>query len=423
MKVLLIGSGGREHAIAWKLNQSNKLTRLFCAPSNAGINQIATKVELAVDNIDGLVNFALDNKIDLTIVGPEYPLSLGIVDAFEAKGLRVFGPNKQAAQLEASKIFAKNLLKKYNIPTAAYETFESLTDSLNYIKNKPLPYVVKYDGLAAGKGVTVCLQDGQAKQALQEIYHNDPVSKVVIEDFLKGQEVSLLAICDGNKAVSMIPAQDYKPACDGNQGPNTGGMGSYAPSAWVSDYMLQKAKSDVIEKTLKALKNEGITFKGVLYAGLIITSPDKFDVLEFNCRFGDPETQAILPLLDEDLLDILYQASEGNLQCDKFKFKPASCVSVVLASGGYPKDYKKGMVISGLETISEQEGVAFHAGTALNNSGEVVTAGGRVMNITAVGSSLTEATEKAYKLVHKVTFNQVHYRKDIAQDGILCRSL
>lgn len=421
MKVLLIGSGGREHAMAWKLAQSDKLTKLYCAPSNAGINQVATPVDIAVDNIDALAQFALDNKIDLTIVGPEYPLSLGIVDQFEAKGLKVFGPDKKAAQLEASKIFAKDLLKKYNIPTAAYETFNSLEESLKYIDGKPLPYVVKYDGLAAGKGVTVCLEDGQAEEALKEIYQQ-PDAKVVIEDFLKGQEVSLLAICDGNKAISMIPAQDYKPAYEGNAGPNTGGMGSYAPSAWVSDFMLEKAKTEVIEKTLDALKSEGITFKGVLYAGLIITANNQLEVLEFNCRFGDPETQAILPLLEDDLLDILYQASCGNLEFDEFKFKDAYCVSVVMASGGYPKDYEKGKIIKGLADIKQEEGTAFHAGTKLNDSGAFITAGGRVMNLTAIGPTLSEAAENAYKIVNKVTFDQVHFRKDIAQDGILCKS-
>lgn len=412
MKVLIIGSGGREHALAWKISQSSKLSKLYCAPSNAGIERLAETVTINVEDIEGLLTFARYNNIDLTIVGPEVPLSLGIVDLFEKNGLKIFGPSKEAAQIETSKIFAKNLMKKYEIPTANYKLFDNLDESLEYIKQSILPIVIKLDSLAAGKGVTVCFDKTSAEDTLNKIYSNKN-QKIIIEDYIKGRELSLFAICDGNKAVELIPAQDYKAAFDDNKGPNTGGMGSYAPVKWLTAKQLKLIKQNIINKTLKAMESEGIKYKGLLYCGLILSENGDISVLEFNCRFGDPETQVILPLLENDLLEICYQASEGKLSYNKFKFSNESCVCTVLCSEGYPDDYKKGVPITVLDNKIGNT-IQFIAGATLNSENNLITSGGRVINVTSKASSHEQARNNVYKYINNINFEGMHYRKDIA---------
>ena len=417
MKVLIIGSGGREHSIACKIAESNKLSKMYCAPSNPGINKIASPVNIQADDIDALFEFAVKNAIDLTVVGPEIPLAIGIVDKFEKAGLKIFGPDKNAAKIETSKSFAKEFMKKYGIPTANYKVFTSLDESISYINNAIFPLVIKYDGLAAGKGVTICLEKAEAEMVLNNLFKNND-TRVVIEEYLEGKEVSILAICDGNKAICMLPAQDYKPLGDGNMGPNTGGMGSYAPSVWVDSNLLEEIQHNIIDKTINALKSEGITYKGVLYAGLMISEKKNINVLEFNCRFGDPETQAILPLFDEDLLEILWQSASGNLKMSNFNFKRQNSVCVVLASNGYPGRYARGYKISGLEENILSQTYTYLAGVSKNDAGELLTAGGRVLNIVSVHDSLSRAQKTVYDRIESIHFKDKHYRKDIAADAI-----
>lgn len=417
MKVLIIGSGGREHALAWKISQSKKVTKLYCAPSNAGIDNIAKRVNINVEDIEELASFAMSNSIDLTVVGPEVPLSLGIADEFKENNLLIFGPDKISAQVESSKCFAKEIMNKYNIPTASYRSFDTLSQSINYIDSQSYPLVVKYDGLAAGKGVSICQNKTQAIRALQAIFKNEN-TKAIIEEYLTGKEVSILAICDGIKAVCMLPAQDYKTAFENNEGPNTGGMGSYAPSVFVTSEHLKFIQTDIIDKTLAGLKNEGITYTGVLYAGLMISEDNDIKVLEFNCRFGDPETQAILPLLQDDLFDILYQSAQNDLKYDKFTFTKEYCTSITLASEGYPGIYKKGEIIRIDNEHTTSNSTIFIAGAENNNFNELITSGGRVSNITAWDKSLNESCLNAYRLVNNFNFEGKQYRKDITRDAI-----
>lgn len=417
MKVFIIGSGGREHALAWKISQSKKLTKLFCAPSNAGIDELATRVNINVDDINALANFAIENSIDLTIVGPEIPLSLGIVDRFNKNNLLIFGPDKMGSTLESSKCFAKEIMTRYNIPTASYKEFNDLEKSIQYLDSQSFPLVVKFDGLAAGKGVTVCYTKNQAIMALKDIFKLKH-ARVLIEEYLTGKEVSILAICDGNKAICMLPAQDYKPAYDNNKGPNTGGMGSYSPSVFITSEHIRFIKEHIIDKTINGLKNEGITYTGVLYAGLMISEDNKINVLEFNCRFGDPETQAILPLLEDDLLDILFQSAQKDLKYDDFSFKKGFCTSITLTSEGYPGPYNKGELISGIEDTGSNNSTIFIAGAEKDQSDNLLTSGGRVLNVTTWDNSLNESSLNAYNLVDKLHFKGKQYRTDIAKDAV-----
>lgn len=419
MKVMVVGAGGREHAIVKKLKESPKVTSVLAAPGNAGISKEARVIPVEVDNLPGLLEIAVRENVDLTVVGPELPLTLGIADYFQEHGLKVFGPNRDAAQIEGSKSFAKELMRENNIPTAFYETFDNLNDAREFIYQKGVPIVIKADGLAAGKGVYVCQELEEAVSALEDIFikriFGAAGNRVVIEEYLEGQEVSVLAFTDGKTVVPMVAAQDHKRVFNNDQGPNTGGMGAYAPAPIYTSEIARRVAAEIFIPTLRGLKNRGITYQGVLYAGLILTK-DGPKVLEFNARFGDPETQVILPLLKTDLLEIMLAVVEKRLSEIKVEFLPKACATVVLASGGYPGKYETGKVIQGLDRLPAGV-VAFHAGTAFNGD-EIVTAGGRVLNITAVGDDLKKALELAYEGVKAVNFEGMHYRTDIGQKAL-----
>lgn len=416
MNVLVIGSGGREHAIVWKLAQSDKVSKIYCAPGNGGISELAECVDIGVMEFDKLTDFAKNNNIDLTVVAPDDPLAAGAVDAFEAVGLKAFGPNKAAAIIEGSKAFSKDLMKKYGIPTAAYEVFDNSKNAIEYIKAQDkFPVVVKADGLALGKGVIIAKSFAEAEEAVHEIM-DDKVfgaagGKVVIEEFLTGPEISVLAFTDGKTMKPMVSAQDHKRAYDNDEGPNTGGMGTFSPSRIYTDEVADECMKNIFIPTMNAMNSEGRTFKGVLYFGLMKTA-DGVKVIEYNCRFGDPETQVVLPRLKSDLFEIFNAVVDEKLDEIEIKWSEEACVCVVLASGGYPKSYKKGYKINGLETAGEQGAIIFHAGTRLEN-GEMLTNGGRVLGITALGDSLDSAIKQAYDYVKLVDFKDVHYRHDI----------
>ncbi|MBA7528122.1 Phosphoribosylamine--glycine ligase [subsurface metagenome] len=421
MKVLVIGSGGREHTLIWKINQSPKVSQIYCAPGNAGISQLAQCININADNIAELVNFANKEKIDLTVVGPELPLSKGIVNEFNRWGLKIFGPSQEAAEIESSKVFSKYLMKKYNIATANYEVFGNSREALNYIKQQTFPLVIKADGLAAGKGVFIVKNLDQAGDALdilmEEKKFGEAGRQIVVEEFLEGEEVSILAFCDGEAVVPMISSQDHKKIFDNDQGPNTGGMGAYSPVPFYTTEIKEKVCREILKPTVKGLRNEGKEYKGVLYAGLILTKEGP-KVLEFNARFGDPETQVVLPGLKTDLLDILNAVIEGTLYEIDIEWKNNSAVCVVVASGGYPGKYQKDKVISGLERLKKMEDViAFHAGTKFQD-GKIVTSGGRVLGITAWGDTISKAKGKAYEGAEKIYFEDMYYRKDIAAKAI-----
>lgn len=419
MQVLIIGGGGREHALAWKVKQSPKVANIYCAPGNAGIRDYATCLDIKDNDLEGLLKFAQEEKIDLTIVGPEVPLSLGIVDLFNKNGLKIFGPSKLAAELEASKAFSKDLMKKYNIPTAEYEVFTEVEAAIDYIEDIGIPCVVKADGLAAGKGVMVCFSKEEAVKAIYEILldqkFGDAGASLIIEEFLDGQEVSMLAFSDGKTVLPMVSSQDHKQVFDMDKGPNTGGMGAYSPAPIYTDEIHEFVIKEVLEKTLQAMEAEGRSFKGILYAGLMLSSKG-VKVLEFNARFGDPETQVVLPRLETDLIDILETAIAGELETLEIKWSKDAAVCVVMASGGYPGDYEKGKVITGLEDVPSTVQV-FHAGTEIVNE-QVVTKGGRVLGVTALGSTIKEAIDNAYQGVEKINFEGVHYRKDIGAKAL-----
>ncbi|MCL5960259.1 MAG: phosphoribosylamine--glycine ligase [Chloroflexi bacterium] len=414
MRVLVVGSGGREHAIAWKLAQSKLLSKLYCAPGNAGIAQVAQNVPLAADDCDGLAAWAEQNDIDLTVVGPEAPLSAGIANQFHEKGLAVFGPTKAAARIESSKDWCKSLLLRYGIPTAASETFTSYDRAAAYVSSRPSPIVIKADGLAGGKGVVVAQTRAEALQALEQFMLERTLgeagNKVVVEEFLSGREVSLLAFTDGTDLLRMVPACDYKRVYDGDRGPNTGGMGAYSPPGFVSDDLLEDVEERILRQTIKAMAAEGCPYQGVLYAGLMITEEGP-KVLEFNCRFGDPETQVILPRMEGDLLSIMNSVARGRLGEAQVAWSDRASCGVVLASGGYPGGYSKGHAIRGLDRAEEV--VVFHAGTQLVD-GKIVTAGGRVLVVVALGRDLAEARAKAYAGVNSISFEGCHFRTDIA---------
>lgn len=416
MKVLVVGGGGREHAIVWKISQSPKVSKIYCAPGNGGISDIAECVDIRATDIDGMVQFAKDKQIDLTVVAPDDPLALGMVDALEAEGLKAFGPAKNAAQIESSKVFAKRLMKKYSIPTAEYEVFDDYEKAVEYIKTAEYPLVIKADGLALGKGVIIAENREKAEEALkaimvEKIFGNSG-NQVVIEEFLTGTEVSVLAFTDGKTIIPMVSSQDHKRAYDGDKGPNTGGMGTFSPSRVYTPDIAKEVEKNIMEPTIKAMEQEGCPFKGVLYFGLILTDKG-VKVLEYNARFGDPETQVILPRLKTDLIDIFLAIIDGELDKIDIQWEDNAAVCVILASGGYPGDYKKGYEIFGIETLENcPDTLIFHAGTTKKN-GKYYTNGGRVLGITAVAENLDKAIEKAYEKVKLVSFTDMYYRTDI----------
>ncbi len=417
MKLLVIGSGGREHALVWKLAQSGRVTQLFCAPGNAGIALQAECIPIAATDIDRLVAFAIEKQIDLTIVGPEASLCAGIVDAFRAKGLRVFGPSQQAAQLEGSKVFSKRLLLKYGVPTAAAEIFDNADTARAFIRKHAVPVVVKADGLAAGKGVVVAQSVEEAERAIDDIMlrkiFGGAGAQVVVEECLAGEEVSVMALVDGRTFRVLATAQDHKRVFDGDRGPNTGGMGAYSPTPVVGKE-LNGPIDEIFRRTLGGLRAEGIDYRGVLYAGLMLTKQGP-SVLEFNCRFGDPETQVVVPRMDFDLIEAALATIEGRLDALDLKWKPEAAVCVVMAAGGYPGPFERGKTIEGLkETAGLDNVTVFHAGTRRGAGGQIVTDGGRVLGVTALGGNIAEAARGAYDAAQRITFDGAQFRRDIA---------
>ena len=416
MKILLLGSGGREHALAWKLAQSPQVESIDAAPGNPGIARLPKCRNIALDpeDLTAVADYAERQQIDLTVVGPEAPLVAGIADVFAERGLAVFGPSRAAAQLEGSKAFSKEIMAKYHIPTAFFKICDDIGTAKAYIKEKGAPIVVKADGLAAGKGVVVAMTEQEALDAVDEMMADHKFgqagARVVLEEFMEGEEASLLAFTDGRTVVPMIASQDHKRVFDGDKGPNTGGMGTYAPAPVMTDVLRLRAAEKILKPIVAAMAAEGMPYKGCLYAGLMIKDGDA-KVVEFNCRFGDPETQVVLPLLDGDLAAIMLACANGTLDQADIGWHDGAAVCVVMASGGYPGSYKKGLEISGLEEAGEA--VVFHAGTK-EDGGRIVTAGGRVLGVTAIAGSIREARDKAYAAVAKIKFSEAFYRKDIA---------
>ncbi|PGF10875.1 phosphoribosylamine--glycine ligase [Bacillus pseudomycoides] len=416
MNVLVIGRGGREHALAWKFAQSEQVEKVYVAPGNEGMRDVATPVAIDENDFDALVLFAKENNIGLTFVGPEIPLMNGIVDRFEVEGLRVFGPDKAAAVIEGSKAFTKELMKKYDIPTAAYETFTNYEEAVAYIRKIGAPIVIKADGLAAGKGVTVAMTLEEALQAvkemLQDVKFGEASKKVVIEEFLDGQEFSLMAFVNGTTVYPMVIAQDHKRAFDGDKGPNTGGMGAYSPVPQIPESAVEVAIETVLHPTAQAMIKEGRSFTGILYAGLILTNEGP-KVIEFNARFGDPETEVVLPRLDNDLVDVCNSVLDGEKLV--LKWSEEAVIGVVLASKGYPEVYEKGAIIRGLDTL--EDAIVFHAGTAMKR-GDFVTNGGRVLFVACKAKDLQEAKDKVYKEIAKIKSDGLFYRNDIGYRAI-----
>ncbi len=415
LRVLVIGGGAREHSLVWKFSQSDKVGEIYVAPGNAGTATIAHNLPIRPTDIDALANAAEDNKIDLTVVGPETPLAAGIVDVFQSRGIPIFGPSREAALIESSKVFAKELMQKYNIPCAGSESFTSYKEACDYIKTQSTPIVVKADGLAAGKGSIVAESRKEALEALSQIMEGKVFGsagdRVVIEEYLSGREVSFLAFTDGRVVVPMVPACDYKRVFDGDRGPNTGGMGAYSPPGFFTEELAQKVMGTIMEPAVRAMAWEGKPYKGVLYAGLMVT-PDGPKVLEFNARFGDPENQVIIPRLKTDLVDILLAVINGTLDKIKVEWSDEACVGVVMASGGYPGGYRTGFPITGLDAVDEGI-LVFHAGTRID-SGIVKTDGGRVLTVAATGGTIAEARERVYSNIAHIHFEGCHYRRDIA---------
>ncbi len=420
MKVLIVGSGGREHAIAWKVAQSKKVDKIYCAPGNAGISQVAECVPITAMEFEKLAAFAKEKEIDLTVIGMDDPLVGGIVDVFEAEGLRVFGPRKHAAILEGSKAFSKNLMKKYHIPTAAYETFADPEKAMEYLKTAKMPIVLKADGLALGKGVLICQNLEEAEAGVKELMLDKKFgaagNEIVIEEFMTGREVSVLSFVDGNTVKIMSSAQDHKRAKDGDQGLNTGGMGNFSPSPFYTEEVDEFCQKYIYQPTVDAMKAEGRPFKGVIFFGLMLT-PDGPKVLEYNARFGDPEAQVVLPRLENDIVDVFEACIDGTLDQIDLKFdNNRATVCVILASDGYPVSYQKGFPIEGLEKFEGKEDYyVFHSGTKFNDKGQFVTNGGRVLGVTATGSSLKEARAKAYEATEWVQFENKYMRHDIGK--------
>ena len=425
MKVLVVGGGGREHAICWKLCHTPKIAQHYCAPGNGGIAGLAQCVPIQATDVEGMVRWAKENAMDFVMVAPDDPLALGMVDALEAAGIRAFGPRKNAAVIEASKAFSKELMRKHNIPTAKYETFTELDKALAYLDTQGAPVVVKADGLALGKGVVVAQTLEEAKTAVRDMMEakkfGESGSTVVIEECMTGPEVTVLAFCDGEHLAVMPPSQDHKRAYDHNQGPNTGGMGAFAPSPNYTPEIAAVCMETIFRPTVKALKEEGRPFCGVIYFGLMLT-PQGPRVVEYNARFGDPETQAVLSLLDSDLLEIFEACVNGTLDQVDIEWKDAAACCLVLASGGYPVNYQSGFPITGLEEAGKKA-VVFHAGTKRLEDGSLVTAGGRVLGVTAVGDTLAQAVAASYEAAKPIQFDHMHYRTDIGRDGACaCRN-
>lgn len=421
MKVLLIGGGGREHALAWKIAQSRRVDKLWCAPGNPGIAEVAECVAIDANDIPALIDFARKNRVDLTVVGPEAPLAAGIVDSFKRQGLKIFGPSKEAATLESSKAFAKEFCKRYRIPCGASETFSDAEVAKAYLRLQPLPVVVKADGLAAGKGVVICTTVEEAEAAIDGMLvaknFGEAGRQVVVEEFLEGEEASFIAVCDGNHVLPLASSQDHKAALDGDAGPNTGGMGAISPAKLVTNGMAQAVMEEIMLPAARGMVTEGMPFVGALYAGLMIKD-GKAKVLEFNVRFGDPETQPLMARMKTDLIDVLEAAVMGTLHTVALEWDPRPAACVVMASGGYPGAYEKGKVIAGLADAAKVEDVVvFHAGTKRKN-GDVVTDGGRVLGVTALGADMRAAVCRAYEGVATISWEGVHFRTDIGHRAL-----
>jgi len=416
LKLLVIGSGGREHALVWKLAQSPLVEKIFCAPGNAGIAQLASCIDIPATNIEALRQFAAEKTIDLTVVGPEAPLVAGIVDEFEAQGLAIFGPSCLAAMIEGSKAYAKQLMQKYHIPTADFLIFDDVQKARAFVNDANLPTVIKADGLASGKGAVVARSRQEALATLERMMvqkeFGQAGAKVVVEEFMQGEEVSVLALTDGVALKVLPPAQDHKAIFDNDEGPNTGGMGAYAPAPVVNEKMLDQIRRQILEPTIQALASEGRPYRGVLYAGLMITAEGP-KVVEFNCRYGDPETQAIVPLIESDLAEAMWCVAHSNLGSYELKIFRRWALSIVMASEGYPGQYETGKIVHGLNEIDDDNVFVFHAGTMLDSQRRILTNGGRVLAVTGIGDTFISARERAYHTVDKIEFNGAHYRKDI----------
>ncbi|OGC24917.1 phosphoribosylamine--glycine ligase [candidate division WOR-1 bacterium RIFOXYB2_FULL_42_35] len=419
MKVLVIGSGGREHALVWKISQSPKVDKIYCAPGNAGTAEFAENVNIKVDDIAGLLNFAQEKKIDLTVVGPEIPLVLGVVDEFDKAGLKAFGPSKAAAQLEGSKAFAKNIMVKYDIPTAQTGIFTDPAKAIAYINEMGAPIVVKADGLAAGKGVLICQTTAEAITAVKDIMEKKEFGSagdtVVIEECLVGEEASILALTDGKSIVPLETSQDHKRIYDGDKGPNTGGMGAYSPAPVITDHLMSQIDVEVLRPLVAGMAQEGIPYKGIIYAGIMVTKQGP-KVLEFNCRFGDPETQPILMRMKSDIVPIFQAVIDGKLNNREIEWHEKAAVCVVIAAGGYPGKYEKGMPITGIDKVDQlANAYVFHAGTKFPGP---VTSGGRVLGVTALGDNIKFAIKNAYQAVEMIKFKGMQYRKDIGKKAL-----
>jgi len=421
MKVLVIGSGGREHTLVWKISQSPKVDKIYCAPGNAGIAELAECIDITTDDINGLAGFALSDQIDLTVVGPELPLVEGIVDLFESRDLRIFGPSRQAALLEGSKVFSKEIMLKYGVPTAGAEIFSSFKKAKDYVQAKGAPLVVKADGLAGGKGAMVCHTLDEALKAIEAIMQKkifgESGKRILVEDCLFGEEASFIVFTDGENIVPMASSQDHKRIYDGDKGPNTGGMGAYSPAPMITPDLSEKIMQEIIRPVIDGLASEGKRYKGVLYAGLIITDEGP-KVIEFNVRCGDPESQAVIPRLKNDLIDIINDIIDGRLSARSLDWDERPCVCIVCASDGYPGSYQKGKLISGLQEFNNAKDIIlFHAGTKLSGQ-EIITDGGRVLGVTALGKDIKETIDKAYQAIEKIDFEGMYYRKDIGYQAI-----
>jgi phosphoribosylamine--glycine ligase len=417
IKILVVGSGAREHTIVWKLAQSPRVTEIFAAPGNAGMAQQTQVVDIKADDTDSLAKFARENKIDLTVVGPENPLAAGIVDKFQGSGLAIFGPSQGATEIESSKVFAKDLMQKHGIPCAKSATFSDYKEAIDYVRQQKPPIVIKADGLAAGKGVIIAETTREAEKSLEEIMKNrqfgDAGNRVVIEEHLLGREMSFFVFTDGQKVLPTVPACDYKRIYDGNQGPNTGGMGSYSPPPFFNNVLGEIIMKTIMEPTILALGDEGRPYSGTLYGGLMINN-NLPKVIEFNARLGDPEAQVVLPRLKTDLLDVIAAVLDKKPDRIKLEWREEACVGVVLASGGYPGKYETGLPISGLDEL-DKDIMVFHAGTKPGSKGEIITSGGRVLTVSALGKNLAEAREKVYNNIGRIRFDGCYYRKDIAE--------
>ena len=421
MRVLVVGGGGREHALCWKISRSPLVEKTFCAPGNAGITRHAECVDIPAGDFESLSAFAKKESIDLTVVGPEQPLSEGIVDFFEKEGLRIFGPSKAAAELEGSKIFSKNLMKKYGIPTGDYSVFADVEKAAAGLRGMEPPFVVKADGLAAGKGVVICRSREEGEAALRSMMvdgaFGEAGTRVVVEEFLEGEEASFFAFTDGENILALEPSQDHKPLLDGDKGPNTGGMGAYTPAPVVTDPLRRRIIDEVVTPTVRAMKSEGRPYRGVLYAGPMIRNGD-MKVLEFNCRFGDPEAQPLLMRMDSDIVPILYSVAEGTMRTDPVEWKDRFCVCVVMASRGYPAGYAKGVALERLADFRDtEETVVFHAGTRFEGN-RIVTNGGRVLGVTSSGDTIEQSLERVYRAVDSISQDGLVYRKDIGAKAL-----